>query len=297
MKMRKGLWLLVAALSMLTACHQEESRIVKMAYMNAVYYWRTELRLDSTEQAFLSQHNIKKVYCRYFDVHLRDSLPMPNASIAFVDRLPDSIELVPTVYITEDCMHKQHEGLAEKLVKRIKQMNETNDLPPFRELQIDCDFTRRSRQVYFDFLQEVEQQLSSLFPDSTILISATIRLHQLQMKVPPVDYGVLMVYNTGDPRRFMERNPILDMRDVMPYIKWLDDYPLPLAVAYPVYRWQRNIYGVRVEHTVSDSVILEAKQTLEHERPELRRTILTYHLDQENINRDNSETYEEIYRH
>ena len=117
------------------------------------------------------------------------------------------------------------------------------------------------------------------------------------MPAPPVNYGVLMIYNTGDPRNFAERNPILDIRDVMPYVKRLDDYPLPLAAAYPVYQWVRHIHGVRVEHTVDADDILRVKQAVENERPELRRTILTYHLDKENINRYDTKTYEKIYRH
>ena len=117
------------------------------------------------------------------------------------------------------------------------------------------------------------------------------------MPAPPVDYGVLMIYNTGDPRNFMERNPILDIRDVMPYVKRLDDYPLPLAAAYPVYQWVREIHSVRVEHTVEAEEILRVKRAVEKERPDLSRAIITYHLDKDNINRYKPETYEEIYHH
>ena len=287
-------WLLLAALSLLTGCWQEMDRGYEMPRdVNAVYYWRTEMKLDSTERAFLRQYDIKKFYCRYFDVVLRDSMPMPNATITFTDKLPDCIELVPTLYITEECMHQRHDSLALKVVKRIQQINETNDLPPFREVQIDCDYTARSRQTYYDFLSDVEAQLKG----TACVLSTTIRLHQLRMQIPPVDYGVLMIYNTGDPRRFMERNPILDMRDVEPYLHHLARYPLPLAAAYPVYRWQRNIYGVRVEHTVEADEILKVKEAVEKERRELCRTIVTYHLDQENINRYDTETYEKIYSH
>ena len=272
------------------------SRERALADVNAVYYWRTDLRLDSTERAFLQQHHIKKVYCRYFDVVMGDDgEPKPNATMTFSDTLPDGIEMVPTVYITEDCMHKPHKGLAEKLVKRILQMNETNDIKGVREIQIDCDYTARSRQAYYDFLSEINSTLRH--SPFTLHLSTTIRLHQLQMPAPPVDYGVLMVYNTGDPRRFMERNPVLDLRDVKPYLRYLADYPLPLSAAYPVYQWVRHIHGVRVEHTVDADDILRVKQAVENERPELRRTILTYHLDKENINRYDTKTYEKIYRH
>ena len=296
----------------LTSC-QKKAADYAMDEGNAVYYWRTELRTDSVERAFLGRYHINKVYCRYFDVVMQptaagDSLePMPNATIAFADTLPDSIEIIPTVYITADCMNEWHEGLAEKIVKRILQMNETNDVRNVREIQMDCDYTSRSRKTYYRFLEEVKSALKNRH--APLSVSATIRLHQLQMPVPPVDYGVLMLYNTGDPRNFTERrsadgrlleegrNPVLDLRDVQPYVKYLSAYELPLAAAYPVYRWQHNIHGVRVEHTVEAGEILRVKEKVEQQRHDLRRAIITYHLDQENINRYPPETYGRIYKH
>jgi primosomal protein N' len=129
------------------------------------------------------------------------------------------------------------------------------------------------------------------------ILSTTIRLHQLAMEAPPVDYGVLMLYNTGDPRKWTERNPILDIRDVSPYLKRLDDYPLPLAAAYPVYSWLRVIQGVNVVHTVEAAEILQVKEAVEKKRQGLKRSIITYHLDKENINRYKPKTYEAIYHH
>ena len=255
---------------MLVGCTQPK----ELPEENAVYYWRTDLRLDSTERAFLATYNIKKVYCRYFDI--------------------------PTVYITENCMHQPHKGLAQKLVQRIKQMNETNDIKNVHEIQIDCDYTERSRQTYYEFLKEVRVAwLERHNPDdtSTHILSTTIRLHQLAMEAPPADYGVLMLYNTGDPRKWTERNPILDIRDVSPYLKRLDDYPLPLAAAYPVYSWLRVIQGVNVVHTVEAAEILQVKEAVEKKRQGLKRSIITYHLDKENINRYKPKTYEAIYHH
>ena len=259
---------------------------------NAVYFWRTDLRLDSTEKAFLQRHHINKVYCRYFDVVIDEegAEPKPNATIAFSCTLPDSIELIPTIYITEDCMHQKHQGLAEKIVKRIRQMNETNDIKHVSEIQIDCDYTLKSRKNYYEFLKEVKQAWGQT-------LSTTIRLHQLSMEAPPVDYGVLMIYNTGDPRKWEERNPILDIRDVQPYLKRLDSYPLPLAAAYPVYQWVRMIRNIRIEHTVGADEILRVKEAVEKERSSLKNVIVTYHLDKDNINRYKPETYEEIYHH
>ena len=285
-----GLGLLLGLLTV--GCSEQERKMLPEG--NAVYYWRTDLRLDSTERAFLKQYHINKVYCRYFDVVMKESgEPKPNATITFSDTLPDSIEIIPTVYITEDCMHRQHKGLAEKIVKRIVQMNETNDIKNVREIQIDCDYTSKSRKTYYAFLEEINNQLSIIHYQ----LSTTIRLHQLSMPAPPVDYGALMIYNTGDPNKWEERNPILDYRDVYPYLERLDKYPLPLAAAYPVFHWVRDIHGVRVEHTVEAEEILKIKQAMEKERKDLSRAIITYHLDKDNINRYKPETYEEIYHH
>ena len=279
----------------MTGCDKQKSQDESLEQCNSVYYWRTDLRLDSTERVFLSQYNINKVYCRYFDVVMNDddTEPSPNATISFSDTLPAGIELIPTIYITEDCMHKPHKDLAKKIVDRILQMNETNDISNVREIQIDCDYTSKSRQTYYKFLEEVRHQLSS----KKYHLSTTIRLHQLSMPAPPADYGVLMVYNTGNPLKWQERNPILDYRDVYPYLSRLEDYPLPLATAYPVYQWIRNIQNVRVEHTVEAEEILKVKHAMEKERPGLSRSIITYHLETDNINRYKPETYEEIYHH
>ena len=299
--MRKCIgWMMILAASLMITCCQRHKESLPEG--NAVYYWRTDLRLDSTERAFLKQYNINKVYCRYFDVVMNEGEPKPNATITFSDSLPKGVEIIPTIYITEDCMHERHEGLAEKIVSRIIQMNETNGISGVKEIQIDCDYTSKSRNIYYQFLEEVKQAWGGT-------LSTTIRLHQLSMAIPPADYGVLMVYNTGDPRKWKERrstdgrlleegkNPVLDYRDVFPYLSKLDDYPLPLATAYPVYQWIRNIEGVRVEHTVEAAEILKVKQALEKERKDLKNAIITYHLDKENINRYKPKTYEEIYHH
>ena len=297
--MWKAVVLAVMVVMGLAGCGERSA----MPQENSVYYWRTEWRLDSTERQFLAQHDIKKVYCRFFDVVMtatkddgtgqEDDEPMPNATISFVQPVEPSLTIVPTVYITENCMHREHPKLAERIVKRIVRMNETNDVGGVSEIQIDCDYTGRSMKTYYAFLEQVR----TIAQEHGMGLSTTIRLHQLSMPVPPADYGVLMLYNTGDPRKFNERNPILDLRDVMPYVKGLKDYDLPLAAAYPVFLWQRDIYGVHVEHWVQPDEILRVKAAVEERRPELRRTILTYHLDKENINRYLPQTYEAIYHH
>ena len=59
----------VAALTvvlMAVSCTEPESRNHTSNYeiqeSNGIYYWRTDLHLDSTERAFLQQYNIRKVF-------------------------------------------------------------------------------------------------------------------------------------------------------------------------------------------------------------------------------------------
>ncbi len=134
--MRRLCWLVV--LLLVVACGK---RTAELPVENSVYYWRTEWQLDSISKAFLQQHDIRKVYCRYFYVVMTDSMPMPNATIAFPEKVPQQSQLVPSVFITEDCMHRRHESLAEKIVSRILQINENNDVDGVEEIQIDCDYT------------------------------------------------------------------------------------------------------------------------------------------------------------
>ncbi|MBR5727403.1 MAG: hypothetical protein IKX39_02040, partial [Muribaculaceae bacterium] len=214
----------------------------------SVYYWRTTLTLDSVERAFLAQHGVGRMYVRYFDVVMRDGRPMPNATLQFADTIPDGIEVVPTVFIVENCLRHNLDSVAQLLVDRVVQMNETNDLPPARELQIDCDWTQRSQEVYYAFLRHVRQ----LLKERGMRLSATIRLHQLAMTPPPVDEGALMVYNTGDATRGGDHNPILDYRDVEPYLRYVADYDLPLCAAYPVFGWQLLFQGSEFKAILRD---------------------------------------------
>ncbi len=223
-----------------------------------VYYWRTTLSLDSAELRFLADHRIGKMYVRYFDVALRDGRPMPNATLQFNEPIPAGVEIIPTVFIMENCITTDSDAIqmADLLVKRVLQMNETNDVPGVKELQIDCDWTERSQRAYFALLRQARQ----LLRDHGMRLSATIRLHQLRMTPPPVDYGVLMVYNTGLVSAMNGRNPILDARDVEPYLDDVGGYDLPLCAAYPDFGWQvlsgtQGFKAILYEEDLADSSV------------------------------------------
>lgn len=202
--------------------------------MNAAYYWSTVFSLDSAQQAFIRNQHIGRIYLRYFDVVMKDGKPMPNATVQFASARPKGVEMVPTIYIVNSCMETDHRDLDSLLLSRILQMSETHDMGPIREIQLDCDWTKQTCGNYFALLERLKERAKA----HNIRLSATIRLHQLSQPTPPVDRGVLMMYNTGDVTKFDGTDPILDMRDVKPYLRYLKDYDLPLSTAYPVFAWQ-----------------------------------------------------------
>lgn len=298
----------MAAVMMVMGCRQQKPETTRLRSM---YYWQTTLQLDSAERHFLRVNGVERLYVRYFDVvpdaHLH---PVPNATLSFADSLPAGVEVVPVVYIVNQFGHGSIEELADKLLDRITQMNETHDISGVKEIQIDCDWTRSTEQRYFDMLARLRQ----LCHRRGLKLSATIRLHQLSMEAPPVDRGMLMMYNTGDVTRLDAPKPILDMRDVGPYLHSLASYDLPLATAYPLFAWRvlfRQGRFVGIMHADDDmpvlpgdtivvrrpefSDIMAARRAVDSMRSEANSEVVLYHLSTENIKRFSPIDYEKIY--
>lgn len=278
--------------------------------VRSMYYWSTTMRMDSTKEKFIHDHDISRMYLRYFDVVDDGGEPVPNATLRFVTPVPQHIEIVPVVFIVNSCMTHPIDGLAGKIYKRIKQMSATNDITNVREIQIDCDWSMRTRQTYFEFLKELREMAHK----DKISLSTTIRLHQLSQQAPPVERGVLMMYNTGDFTDIECRKPILDMNDVAPYLSALSDYGLPLVTAYPIFSWRilfrRNRY-VGIMHSddelpvlPGDSIVerqtglddlLKARDAVSRKRPDANDEIILFDMNNQNITRFKPEDYEKIY--
>lgn len=202
-----------------------------------VYYWKTTFDLNAWERDFISRHHIGRIYLRLFDVdwdidYDGQAKPIPIATTVFRDSVPKGIEVVPVVFITGEAL-KQYYHLAPLLYGRIKAMARRNGFEHFRELQLDCDWTRTTKVRFYDLCEE----MCRLAHADSVAVSATIRLHQLRDTLPPVDRGVLMMYNTGAVRNAATRNSILDSKDVAPYLKTDVTAALPLSIAYPAYSW------------------------------------------------------------
>ena len=303
-EMKKLLFLLICV-SILSACTKNQQ------HKRSMYYWQTTLHFDSLEQHFLQAHDVSRLYVRYFDVVLDDrAQPVPNATISFEDKVPQHIEVVPTVYIVNDCMRQNVDSLPSLILKRILQMNETNDIKNVNEIQIDCDWTMQTQERYFRFLKS----LQNLCHNKGIILSTTIRLHQLSLSVPPADRGVLMVYNTGDVTKLDVRNPILDVNDVKPYLHNLKDYKLDLSAAYPLFTWKVLFRGskyIGIMHSDDDLPVLSGDsiavrqpslheilttlKAINAEREDVHKEVILFDLSKKNIQRFNHNDYEKIF--
>lgn len=278
--------------------------------MRSVYYWSTTLNMDSVKTAFMRNYDISRMYIRYFDVVADQSgRAVPNATLKFATDVPQDIDIVPTVFVMPECLRQDRSRLASLIVKRVVQMNETNNVYNVKEIQIDCDWTQSTRQLYAEFMQAMMCECHSRH----LKLSSTIRLHQLAQTPPPADRGVLMMYNTGDATDIRCHKPILDMHDAAPYLPRLNDYKLKLSTAYPIFTWRILFRGGRFvgfihndgEYPIlpSDSIalrqpsaddIIEAVNIIGDRRPDANNEIILFDLNNNNINRFKRNDYEKI---
>lgn len=209
---------------------------------NAVYYWKTALKTDSMDtEKFVKDHKIGRAYVRFFDI-VPDRSPLasdelvPNATLTVSNKLPVD-EVIPVVYITDDAIKEMGNSnrWAQKIVERVRNMYSYYGFGQLKEIQLDCDWTQSTGPTFFALCKAVKAELQKYNDQGTV--SSTIRLHQLKSEAPPVNYGVLMLYNTGSFRNPDTENSILSVDDVKPYLPDLSAYPLHLDFAYPIYSW------------------------------------------------------------
>jgi hypothetical protein len=208
------------------------------------YYWKTDYQNKKAESNYLDQFKSKSLYVRMMDVDFNPDLqlPVPISPIKFSDPLPKQVDIIPVVFIVNQVFDKidtmQTAVMANRIAKfveaKVKQAGKQN----YHELQIDCDWTKGTRNRYFKFLEQLS--INPLLKGKTI--SVTLRLHQVKnlvsSGVPPVEKAILMCYNMGNLRKYGEQNSILDQHEMDLYLKnYLEQYPLPLDVALPIFEW------------------------------------------------------------
>lgn len=273
----------------LTSCgHKTKSAVDDRVKCNSIYYWKTSFNVDSTEVAFLRKHNIKRIYLRMFDVaveqNLLNGVPdiVPIATTKFVTDIPEGIEIVPVTYITIDALRAmagKESEYSTLIADRLLAMASYNNCGPVKEIQLDCDWTSSTKNSYNILCKSVKENVEA----NNIKVSTTIRLHQLQEKAPPVDKGVLMLYNTGALKNAETTNSILHMDDAKPYIK-PTKYPIPLDYAYPVFGWGVKFAGNEFISIVSeDSIATTGEENIRYERPSASDIIAIKEIVEQNI--------------
>lgn len=202
------------------------------------YYWKADVHIGETEKNYFDSLACERLFIRLFDIDLQEGKPVPVAKIKRFDAAVLPAEYVPVVFITNRTFLDMTDGkideLAEHTLKLIRDIATVNRFPEIREIKIDCDWTTRTRNAYFRFLEVLKKH-------SAKNISCTLRLHQIkdrkQTGVPPADKGYLMCYATSDPTGDDSANSILDLSLLKAYTRNMNDYPLTFDVALPLYSW------------------------------------------------------------
>lgn len=240
---------------LLISCQQ------KREVQTSFYFWKTVYQSNAVEQSYLQHFNSKKLFVRILDVD-RDFNGgiSPVAPIKFKDQLPDTLELVPVVFIVNEVLKEVNDDQLKKLASNIVQFVDgkvkQGGKSSYQELQIDCDWTATTRTNYFLLLKEIRKHLGNK------TISSTLRLHQLKNQeksgIPPVDKVLLMCYNMGNLRKYGTQNSILDVQELKKYAgENLAYYPMPIDVALPLFSWtvvfrNKNYAGISKRLTLAN---------------------------------------------
>lgn len=206
----------------------------------AVYYWKSAFHWQQADQQKSDRLGIERLYVKFFDVKFNPATRAEAVAPLDVQTpFPDSLTVVPVVYVTNDCLLKltaeEMEWLAARIAEKVTEIWKLGRGGAQPEIQIDCDWTATTQDRYFSLLSE----LKLLFPKS--IFSVTLRLYAFRypekMGVPPVERAMLMYYNMGELKSFSERNSILNNETAKTYLEPAGKYPLPLDIALPAFSW------------------------------------------------------------
>jgi hypothetical protein len=249
----------------------------------AYYFWRTEGRISSQERERLRKHQVHTLYTKVLDIDwsaVNGAIPVASLDINDFNKELNKydtlgIKILPVVFITNKTFSNIDSTeipiLAKRVLRRCLPAYDSTDIAyenrndvdsafsaSPNEIQFDCDWTVSTAKKYFQFLKTVRQ----LLPSDSIHISATIRLHQYKYPgktgVPPVDRGMLMLYNVSDLTRYSPVNSIFDKEKAAAYFTGNTVYPLPLDIALPAYSWalifrNRKFYQIKNDLYIDSS--------------------------------------------
>lgn len=274
----------------------------KTSHETGFYFWKTVFQLDTVENRSLEEIKAQSIYVRIMDIDFDPSgvQAVPISPITFTQTVPKELQVIPVVFVNQRIFTEmdslQIRGLANKIVPfivaKIKQAGKEN----FKELQLDCDWTKTSRDKFF-YLLNYLQQLPAL---KDILVSSTLRLHQVKnivtSGVPPVRKVMLMCYNMGNLRQFGPQNSIINQKDLKTYLSGtLHKYPIEMDIALPLFQWFvvfRNNNYIGISKHISEEEIKDA--SLFTHNPNTNLYILTKDLPKANLKKDDIIRFESV---
>jgi len=234
---RHILFLFLCIFFLCFSCNRKHHNVAR-----GFYYWKTIYKPTSYELKKLKELDCHSIYIRLCDLDWNKAAKQiqPLAPINFQQNIDTSFQYIPVIFITQQALNNISDSniasLAHDIDQLIKNLCTQATIKP-HEIQIDCDWTASTKEKYFNLLTKLKEQ--PFFQGK--LLSCTIRMHQAKYTIhngiPPTDKGLLMCYNMGDIKKPESRNSILDIDEAKDYLKYINNYPLPLDIALPLFDW------------------------------------------------------------
>ncbi len=246
-------------------CFYQMNHPQKVQVQKAVYNWKTNFSrstyYNAYEDSFLTSHQIKKMYVKMLDIDYSEAagiFPVSKTEINYwVEPNTDSLNYVPVVYITNKVLQHLKEEDMDYYAKRILSFAlriETYTKRPTQEIQIDCDWTKTTKETYFNLLLCIQKWAPQF------QYSVTLRLYPFKYReelgIPPVDRVMLMVYNIDNAKKFKSANSIFNVNEAAKYLA-RKDYPLPMDFALPTFSWTLVFRNQQFLKVISENIIPE----------------------------------------
>lgn len=263
--MKTHFWGIVSIL-FLASCNQK-NKVEQVE--RAFYYWKSDRSLDDEVVKEINELNVRKIYYKLFEINYSETMgnyPFEkNSPSKYSFENLDSVTIVPTIFIKNGIFQFNDEKSLDKLADNIVFLidkyhkEDYNDYYPnnklktifeYSEIQIDCDWTKSTKDKYFYLLKKIKEL-------SHKQISCTLRLYPYKypeiMGIPPVDKVSLMCYNLIKPLSEKDKNSILDINELKKYLDKRRGYPKHLDVALPVFYWTQLYQNNHFEELINVS--------------------------------------------
>ena len=212
------LFLLTSLIALFSACSDNGVK-----HTRGFYYWKSG-GLTEFEEHIFRESEASKLYVKLFEVTLDEEegiIPVDKIYADFSEEFLGKTEIVPCIFIENEVISRSDKQELEELAENIlflvdKYINDklkekkTAEIT-YKEIQIDCDWMKTSKDKYFQFLSYLKEKTDKR-------LSCTLRLYpykfQNEMGIPPVDRVMLLCYNLLNPQTNPDKNSILDMEEL-----------------------------------------------------------------------------------